>query len=130
MEKNVSLIAFRQILTKILSAAWIQLHTYDIWKSSIKTKSLNTKHWSAGLSPRIICQVSPLTKISKNCCTHQVWTVPLSPEPLWEALGMVENPTQHPKMYSSSPSEKSPLIDLNLLILKVLFLPHQIAIFK
>ena len=49
-----------------------------IWKNLIKTKSLNTKQCPAGLSPRIIRQVSHfLTKMSKNCCTHQVWTVPL-----------------------------------------------------
>ena len=59
-----------------------------------------------------------------------MWTVPLSTEPLWETLEMEENPTQHPKMYSFPPSEKSPLIFLNLLLLKVSFLPHQIAIFK
>ena len=53
-----------------------------IWKSSIKTKSLNTKPCPAGLSPRIICQASPfLPKMSQNCCTHQVWAVPPSPYP-------------------------------------------------
>ena len=102
-----------------------------LWKSSIKTKSLNTKQGTAGLSPRIICKVSPfLTKMSKNCSTHQVWTARLFPNFLWEDLGMGENPTQHPKMYSSFPSEKSPLIDLNLLLLNVSFLSHQIAMFK
>ena len=44
--------------------------------------SLNTKQFSAGLSPRIIPQVSPfLPKMSPSlmllCCTHHVWTVPL-----------------------------------------------------
>ena len=49
-----------------------------IWKSSIKTKSLNTKPCPAGLSPRIICQTSPfLPKMSQNHCSHQVRTVPL-----------------------------------------------------
>ena len=64
--------------------------------------------------------VSPfLTKMSKNCFTRQDWTVPLSPEPLWETLGMGQDPTQHQKIYSPSPSEKFPLIDLNLSLLKV-----------
>ena len=51
-----------------------------IWKSSIKIKSsLKTNKCPAKLSPRIICQVSPfLTKMSKNCCTHQAWTVPFT----------------------------------------------------
>ena len=100
-------------------------------ESSIKTKSLNTKPCPAGLSPRIICQASPfLPKMSQNCCTHQVWTVPPSPEPLWVTLGMGKNPTQQPKIYSFPPSEKSPLIDLNLSLSKVSFLPRQTAIFK
>ena len=43
-----------------------------IWKSSINTKSLDTKPYPAGLSPRIICQASPfLPKMSQNCYTHQ-----------------------------------------------------------
>ena len=85
-------------------------------ESSIKTKSLNPKPCPAGLFPRIICQPSPfLPKMSQNCCTHKVWTVLPSPEPLWVTLGMEKNPTQQPKIYSFPPSEKSPLIDLNLL---------------
>ena len=130
--KYISLLAFREVLTKIF--AW-SMHSVTqlwlTWKSLIKNKSLHPNQCPSGLSPRIISQVSPfLTKISKNCCTHHVWTVPLSPEPLWETLGMKENPAQHPKMYSFLPSEKSPLTDLNLSLSKVSFLPHQIAIFK
>ena len=45
--------------------------------------------------------------MSQNCCTHQVWTVPPSPDPLWVTLGMGENLTQQPKIYSFPPSEKS-----------------------
>ena len=42
-------------------------------ESSIKTKSLNTKPCPVGLSPRMMCQASPLLpKMSQNCCTHQV----------------------------------------------------------
>ena len=64
----------------------------------------------------------------QNCCTHQVWTVPPSPELLWITLGMGKNPTQQPKIYSFSPPEKSSLIDLNLSLAKVSFLPDQTAI--
>ena len=100
-------------------------------ESSIKTKSVNTKPCSTGLFPRIICQASPvLLKMSQNYCTPQVWTVPPSPEPLWVTLGMGKNPTQKLKIYSFPPSEKSPLIGLNLSLSKVSFLPHQTAIFK
>ena len=99
-----------------------------IWKSSIKTKSLNTKPCPVWLFPRIICQASPfLPKMSQNSCTHRVWTAPLSPEPLSETQGMAKNPTQQPKIYSFPPSEKPPLIDINLLLSKVSFLPHQTA---
>ena len=102
-----------------------------ISKSSIKTKSLNTKQCPAGLSPRIIRQASSfLPKMSRNCCTHQVWTVPYSPEPLWETLGMGKNPSQQPKIYSFSPSGKPTFIGLNLSLSKVSFLSHQTAIFK
>ena len=97
-----------------------------IWKSLIKNKSLNTKPCPAGLPPRIICQPSPFfPKMSQNCCTIQVATVPPSPKPLWETLGMRKNPTEQPKNYSFAPSEKSSLIDLNLSLSKVSFLPHQ-----
>ena len=120
----ISLITFRQVLKKILPAVCIQLQLWLIWKSLIKTKSLNKKQCPAGLSPRIICQLSPfLTKMSKNCFTQQVWTVSLSPEPWWEVLGIEKNPTHQPKMYSFSQSQKSSLIDLNLSPLKFHFFP-------
>ena len=97
----------------------------------MKTKSLNTKPCPAGLSPRIIRQASPfLPKMSQNCCTHYVWTVPPPPEPLWETLGMGKNSNQQPNIYSFPPSEKPPLTDLNLSLPKVLFLSHQTALFK
>ena len=34
-EKKVSLIAFRQVLTKFLPAACIQLHTYDLFEKAM-----------------------------------------------------------------------------------------------
>ena len=61
----------------------------------------------------------------QNCCTHQVWTVSRSPEPVWVTLGMGKNPTQPPKIYSFSPLEKSPLIGLNVSLTKVSFLPQK-----
>ena len=100
-------------------------------ESSIKTKSLNTKPCPVGLSPRIMCQASPLLpKMSQNCCTHQVWRLPPSPEPLWVTLGMRQNPTQLPKISSFPSSEKSPLIDLNLSMSKLLFLPPSNSNFQ
>ena len=63
-------------------------------------------------------------KMSQNCCSHQVQTVPPFPETLWVTLGMRKSPTQQPKIYSFVPSEKLPLIDLNLLLSKVSLLPR------
>ena len=78
-ERKVSLLAFRQVLTKILPAACIQLHNYDLFEKAWLNLSLlpqNSDYLPERLSPRITCQVSPfLTKMSKNCFTLQVWTV-------------------------------------------------------
>ena len=81
-----------------------------IWRSSIKTKSLNTKPCPAGLSPRIICQPSPfLPNMSQNCCTDQVWTVPPSTELLWVTLGMGEKSYLTAKDLFISPIRKPPI---------------------
>ena len=73
----------------------------------------------AGLSPRIICHASSfLRKMSQNCSTHQVWTVTPFPEPLWVTVGMRKNPAQQPEIYPFPPSEKCPLIDLNVSLSK------------
>ena len=121
----------QQRLLKFLTPPCPKLERGACPESSVKTKSLNTKRYPAGLSPGIICQASAfLRKMSQNCCTHQVWTVPPSPEPLWVTLWMGKNPTQQPNIYSFPLSEKFPLIDLNFLLSKVSFLPYQTAIFK
>ena len=70
-----------------------------------------------------------LPKMSQNCCAHQVWTVPPSPEPLWETLGMGKSYLTA-KNLLISPIRKIDLIDLNLSLSKVSFLPHQTVIFK
>ena len=55
VRKKVSLVPFRQVLTKILAAACIQLHNYDLFEKARKIMSLNIKQCPAELSPRIIC---------------------------------------------------------------------------
>ena len=110
-KRYISLLTFRQVLKKILPAVCIQLQLWLLWISLNKTKSLNKKQCPAGLSPRIICQVSPfLPKMSQNCCTHQVlWTG--SPFP-WTFMG---NPGDGEKSYPIaknlliSPIRKIPL---------------------
>ena len=100
-------------------------------QSSIKTNSLKTKPYPAGLSPRIICQVSLFFPKNFPKLLHQPG-VDCSPFPgiFMGNLGMGKNPTQQTKIYSFPPSEKSPLIDWNLSPSKVSFLPHQTEIFK
>ena len=44
LRKKVSLIAFRQILTKILPAAFIQLHSYDLFENVRLKLSLLTQN--------------------------------------------------------------------------------------
>ena len=88
-KKKVSLIDFKQILPKILPAAYIFSYTIMTnLKKLIGTKSLNTKQSPAGLSPRIIPHYPP--------------------KPVWETLGMGENPSQQPKIYPSSSPENPP----------------------
>ena len=58
--KKVSLIAFRQILPDILPAACIFSYAIMTYLKDLDgSKSLNAKQCPAGLSPRIITQVSP-----------------------------------------------------------------------
>ena len=89
LEKNI-LIAFRQILSKILLEACIFSNTIMAYlkKKLIGTKFLSTKQYPAGLSPKII----------PHCPLRHSW----------ETLEMGENPTQQPKIYSFIPPEKSP----------------------
>ena len=108
--KEVCLIAFRQILSKSFPETCIFSNTIMTYlKKLVGTKSLNTKQCPGRLSPRIISHYPP--------------------KHLWETLGMRENSTQHPNIYSFLPREKSPLINLLLPLSKVFFLPREIVIF-
>ena len=79
LKKKISLIAFRQILSKILPEACIFSNTVMTYlKKFVGTKSLNTNQCPAGLSPRIIPQYPR--------------------KHLWETLRMERNPTQQPKI--------------------------------
>ena len=90
LEKQVSLTALRQILSKVLPEACIFSNTIVTYlKKFIGTKSLDTKQCPAGLSLRIIPHYPP--------------------KHLWETLGMGKNHTQEPKMYSFPPPEKNPI---------------------
>ena len=71
--------------------------------------------------------ISPLNKNVKKLLHPPGMDCPFFPWTFMGNPGDGENPTQQPKMFSFS---LSPLIDLNLSLLKVLFLPHQVTIFK
>ena len=75
--KKIPLIAFRQILQRILPVAHI--FAYTIKKKLFGTEFHNTKHCPSGLSPRIIPPVFPLLpKMSPPLMLRfyfpQVWT--------------------------------------------------------
>ena len=112
--KKVSLIAFIQILPKILPAACMFSYTIMTYLEKLDgTKSLNTKQCPAWLCSRIIYHVSPFVPkmfppLMLLYYTHQVWTVPPSPEPLWKTQGMGKNSTQQPKIYPFPKPERSP----------------------
>ena len=110
LEKKI-LIAFRQILSKILLEACIFSNTIMAYlkKKLIGTKFLSTKQYPAGLSPKII----------PHCLLKHSW----------ETLEMGENPTQQRKIYSFIPPEKSPYWNLLPPLSKVSFHPHEIVIF-
>ena len=114
--KKVSLIAFRQIFSKILLDAYIFSNTIKTYlKKLIGTKSINTKQYQSGLSPRIISHYPP------------------PPTSLFQTF--MGNPgdgeESHPtvKYLLISPTRKILSINLLLPLSKISFLPHQIEIF-
>ena len=110
LEKKVFLIDFSQSLSNFLPEACILSNTIMTYlKKLIGTISLNTTQFPAELSLRIIPRYPP--------------------KYLWETLGIGENPTQRPKIYSFPPTEKFPLINLLFLLSKVSFRHHEIVTF-
>ena len=77
-----------------------------------ETKSLDTKHCSAGLSPRIISQVSPFLLKNESSFDDDmlhppgVDSPPSSPQLSLETLEMRENPIQQRNIYSFHPTRK------------------------
>ena len=123
--KKVFLIAFRQVLTKIFPVAFIQLHNYDLFeKARLKLSPLIQNSVLQGYIPDSYASYL----LSYQKCQKIVAPTRRGLSTL--PLNLIRNPTQQSKIYSFSPSEKFPLIDLNLLLSKVSFIPHQIEIFK
>ena len=102
---KVSLLAFRHVLTKTLPAACIQLHYYDLFeKAWLKLNPLTQNSFQQDYLPESYARYLPsYQKCHKNCCTHQVWTVPPFP-----FIGtFIGNPGNGGKSY---PTDKNLLI--------------------
>ena len=101
MGKKVSLIAFRQVLTKILPAACIQLHNYDLLeKARLKLSPVIQNRAQQNYLPESNATYLPsYQKCQKIVAPTRCGLFPPSPEPLWETLGMGKNPTHQPKTY-------------------------------
>ena len=122
------LIAFRQILPIILPGACIFSYTVMACVKKLDgTKSLNTKQCPAGLSPRIIPQVSPLPKLSPPlmllCCTYQIWTV-LLPQNLYGKPWGRGKILPNSQKCTHLPNQKNPLQQIYIFRYQVSFLPH------
>ena len=108
----------------------MHLHNYDLFeKDQLKLNPLIQNRVQQDYLPELYVRHLP----SYQKC-HKV-VAPIRdcspfPRTLWVTLGMGKNRTQQPKIYSFPPSEKSPLVDFNLSLSIVSFLPHQTAIFK
>ena len=103
--KKVSLIGFRKVLRKILPAACIQLHNYYLFeKAQFKLSSFIQNSVQQDYLPESYARYLPsYQKCHKNCCTHQVWTVPPFP-----FIGtFIGNPGNGGKSY---PTDKNLLI--------------------
>ena len=88
-ERKVSLMALRQVLPKVLSAACFFSYTIMTYLKKLDgTMSLDIIQCLAGIFSSVIPKVSPfLEKIFPPLMslywTQAVWTVPLSPEAIW-----------------------------------------------
>ena len=115
--------SFWKTFNKDFPAACIHLHNYDLFeKARSKLSPFIQNCVQQVYLPESYARYLPFyQKCQKNVAPTSCGLLASSPQPLWENLGMRENPTQQPKNCSSFLSEKSPLIDLNLSLSKVSF---------
>ena len=108
--------SFWKTFNKDFPAACIHLHNYDLFeKARSKLSPFIQNCVQQVYLPESYARYLPFyQKCQKNVAPTSCGLLASSPQPLWENLGMRENPTQQPKNCSSFLSEKSPLIDLNL----------------
>ena len=113
-----------------MAAACFQLHNYDLFeKVGLKLSPLtqNSVQQDYLLSNSLLTKnIKKLLHLPGVDCPPFPWTFMGNPGD----EGGGENPTQESRIYSFPPSKKSRLMDLNLSLWKISFLPHQIAIFE
>ena len=129
-EKKLSLIAFRQVLTKILPISFIQLHIYELFeKNWLKLSPLIQKIFQQDYIPESYARyLLSYANCQKNVAPYRCGLSPLF-------LNLYTKPWGWGKILPNSQKftdfpPKFPLIDLNLSISKVTFISHQISIFK
>ena len=129
-EKKVSLIAFRQVLTKILPILFIQLHSYELFeKTWLNLSPLIQNIFQQDYIPESYARyLLSYANCQKNRAPTRCGLSPFF-------LNLYAKPWGWGKILPNSQKftdfpPKFPLIDLNLSLSKVTFLPHQIAIFK
>ena len=100
-EKGISN-SFQTSFNKILPAACIQLHNYELFeKVRLKLSPLIQDSVQQDYLPESYVRYLPsYQKCQKIVAPFRCGLLPPSPETLWESLGMGENPTQQPKIYS------------------------------
>ena len=128
--KQVSLLAFRQVLTKILPVECIQLHNYDLFEkarlklSPLKSSSFRQDYHMPGI---FLLNKNAKKLVAPTRCGLYLFPLNLYGKPwIW---GKILPNTQKCTHFDHQKNDPS-LIDLSLTLLKVLFLPHQIAIFN
>ena len=106
---NFPLIAFRQILAKTLRAACIQLDNYDLLEEAWLKLSPLIQNCPAGLSTRIIYQVSPfLPKMSKIVAPVRCGLFPTLPLNLYGRLWGWEEILPNSQKFTHFPHQKNP----------------------
>ena len=130
IEKKISLI--KQIVTKNLPVVCIFSYTILTYLKKLEPSPLMQNSLQQDYLPekyrRYLLSYQKFPSFDVVLLHPPYVDFPPFPEPLWETLGMDENPTQQPKIFSFLTAE-SPSIDLHLLLSKVSFVPYQIVIF-
>ena len=129
--KKVSLLALRQVLTKLLPAACIQLHNYDLFeKARLKLSPLILNNVQQDYIPESYARhLLSFQKCQKIVAPTRYRLSPLSMNLYGKRQGWGKS---YPiaKILLISPITKIPLDRFKSFAIKISFFPHQIATFK